>query len=207
LYGFVSSKPHDGINQALRKGENEMEGIQRITTGAKYVYHEGKTFVDVSDQIQKYEGPLTTDQMSVYTPSAEEKRQSWRAYFTSGTMLSKPAISQAYKDIEAQMDEAVDQFFAGGLTEDELSETFSNLLTRLSDACDKNGYPTPMGAGSMAIRQERTNSTASSVSKFSTRPSARITGKACNTRPTEKTETGNTTTPTTTIRASRDSPP
>lgn len=124
-----------------------MEGIQRITTGAKYVYHEGKTFVDVSDQIQKYEGPLTTDQMSVYTPSAEEKRQSWRAYFTSGTMLSKPAISQAYKDIEAQMDEAVDQFFAGGLTEDELSETFCNLLTRLSDACDKNGYPTPMGAG------------------------------------------------------------
>lgn len=124
-----------------------MEGIQNVTSGVKYVHYGDKTFVDVSDQIQKYEGPLTTDQMSVYAPSDAEKRQSWRPYFTSGTMLANPAMSQDYQDVEAKMDDALDRFFAGDLTEDGLSETFYDLLTRLSDACSKNGYPTPLGAG------------------------------------------------------------
>lgn len=125
-----------------------MDGIQNVpASGVKYVHYGNKTFVDVSDQIQKYEGPLTADQLSVYAPSTAEKRQSWRPYFTSGRMLADPAISQDYREIEAQMDDAVDRFFAGDLTEDGLSETFYDLLGRLSDACDQNGYPTPLGAG------------------------------------------------------------
>lgn len=124
-----------------------MEGIQNNVSGLKYIQYGNYTFVDVSDQIQKYEGPVNMDQMSVYAPNVEEKRQSWRHFFTSGTLLATPATSQTYQEIEAQMDDAVDQFFAGDLTEDGLSETFYDLLTRLSDTCDKNGYPTPLGAG------------------------------------------------------------
>lgn len=124
-----------------------MEGIQNNVSSTKYIQYGNHTFVDVTDQLQKREGPVNMDQMSVYAPSAEEKKQSWRPYFTSGTLLATPSMSQAYQEIEAQMDDAVDQFFAGNLTEDGLSETFYDLLTRLSDACDENGYPTPLGAG------------------------------------------------------------
>lgn len=109
--------------------------------------HTDKTFVDVSDQIQKYEGPANMDQMSVYAPNVEVKKQSWRHFLTSGTLLATTSMSQTYQEMENQMDDAADRFFAGGLTEDGLSETFYDLLARLSDACDKNGYPTPLGAG------------------------------------------------------------
>ena len=123
-----------------------MDSIQNSTL-PKYIQYKDRTFLNISDQMTKYEGSLDVDKLTPFAPSAAERRRSWRSYFYSNTMLNNSKISDVYEGIDSEINDTVDRFLDGDMTEDELSQTCQDLLTRLSEASEERGYPTPLGAG------------------------------------------------------------
>lgn len=123
-----------------------MDGIQNSAL-PKYIEYKGRTLLNISDQLTKYEGDLDVDKLKPFAPSAAERRRAWRAYFYSETMRGSSKISDVYAEIDTEIDDAVNRFLDGDMSKDELSQTCQDLLTRLSEASDERGYPTPMGAG------------------------------------------------------------
>lgn len=57
-----------------------MDGIQNSTL-PKYIQYKDRTFLNISDQLTKYEGDFDVDKLTPFAPSAAERRRSWRSYF------------------------------------------------------------------------------------------------------------------------------
>lgn len=124
-----------------------MDNMQGIEINGNYIEYKGRTFLRVTDQLTKNEASLDIDKASIHFPTAQEHKQTWRPYYTSGALLGSPVMSDAYREIDSSMDDAVNQYLDGDMTDGELTETIHSLLTRLCDACNQRGYPTPLGGG------------------------------------------------------------
>ena len=68
-----------------------MDGIQNSAL-PKYIEYKGRTLLNISDQLTKYEGDLDVDKLKPFAPSAAERRRAWRSYFYSETMRGSSKI-------------------------------------------------------------------------------------------------------------------
>lgn len=122
-----------------------MDGIQNPAL-PKYIEYKGRTLLNISDQITKHEGTIDElTQMRPLTVDPEKCRRSQMPDFYGSNLVFAPMVSDAYKEIDAQMDDSIDLFLDGTLTEGELKDTFQSVLTRFYEVCDECGYPPPLG--------------------------------------------------------------
>lgn len=106
------------------------------------------TFQNATDQIRKIEDPEEIrnfqENCVVFNPSAEERKDAFRADFSDAAMSRSPVISDVKQEVYRQAEAAVGQFFDGSLTAEELSGVYQDLSDRLMDACKDRGYPFPL---------------------------------------------------------------
>lgn len=131
----------------LNGDESIMDGLQGIGANGNYIEYKGHTFLKITDQLTRNEATLDIDKASVHIPTPQENKQAWRPYYTSGSLLKSPVVSDVYREVDASMDDAVNRYLDGDLTDGQLTDTIHSLLTRLCDACNERGYPTPLGGG------------------------------------------------------------
>lgn len=124
-----------------------MDEMQGIGAKGNYIECKGRTFLKITDRLTKKEAAPDIDTASVHIPTAQEHKQAWKPYYTGGALLKSPVVSDIYREIDADMDDAVDRYLDGDMTDRELTDTIHSLLTRLCDTCDQRGYPTPLGGG------------------------------------------------------------
>ena len=133
-----------------------MNGITNSASNIEYAQINGKSTPVIRKKIEKYEGPLTVDDLKPSKATEADKIASWKSFFSNGSLLSGK-ISDVAQDARSEMNNAIDQFLDGKLSEDELSEKFQGLLSNLSDACNERGYPTLLGLdkyGQQALADE-----------------------------------------------------
>ncbi len=114
------------------------------------------TFLDISHTI-KESAPLSAgdqDKLTRYDPTPQERKASWNRWFADEVMTRSPLISDAYKEISARADTAINSFLDGSLSEQELSETVQGLLGELSAACEERGYPLPLTGDEMMAQSQ-----------------------------------------------------
>lgn len=112
------------------------------------------TFQDISHTLQE-SAPLSDgdrDKITRYDPTPQERRAVWNRWFADEAMSNVPLISDAYKEISARADEAINSFLDGSLSEQELSETVQGLLGDLAAACEERGYPLPLAGDDMMVQ-------------------------------------------------------
>ena len=124
-----------------------MNGIQGAGANGNYIQYKDRTVLRITDQLTRNESTLAIDMTNVHFPTAQEHKQSWRPYYTSGALRGSPVVSDVYREVDSGMDEAVNRYLDGEMTDGELTETVHSLLARLCDTCNQRGYPTPLGGG------------------------------------------------------------
>ncbi|NCE66336.1 hypothetical protein D1159_17610 [Pseudoflavonifractor sp. 524-17] len=102
------------------------------------------TYLDITSQAVRSDKPADVDQMTVYKPTPEQRRQRWAVDFSDFSLSKDPAMSAVKQVIDGKTDAAIQGFYDGSVSEEELSETFQALFKQFSDACKTNGYPIPL---------------------------------------------------------------
>lgn len=119
-----------------------------------YVQFGKWTFRNVTDSLQTVTDPEKVkafEEHSVrFERSFEEQKDLERKYFSPYAMEASPAVSGAAKEAYSQGQAAIDKFFDGTMTAEELGDTLQGLSDRLLKACEEEGYPIPLFGGSMA---------------------------------------------------------
>lgn len=132
-----------------------MDGINSVPSGGIPVQVGGWTYLDISHTLQVSDEPVNQDELVVFNPSPEQRRQSWAPYFSTTALARNPAMSGVYQEISGKTDAAIQAYYDGNLPEDALSETFQTLYKQFSEACTKNGYPLPLPGTDRYIEQRK----------------------------------------------------
>ena len=127
-----------------------MEGI--ITnpfSGQEYIQYGNLTFKNETDKIYRVD-PATVDmdQFVQVDTSLKSQTTAWKAYF-SDIALSQSPVADVKKEIDAKTADAINGFFDGTVSEEELANTFKSLAEQFSDACREAGYPCPLQSKGM----------------------------------------------------------
>lgn len=141
--------------------------IQRTSIGD--ITYNGRTFKNVTGQVKRTtvpegvtltmpeckEGMIPEGYMrsaegsNLWIPGSPEKLRAKAShqYSPSGVYCGNPEMSADAKAINLERDAAINQFLDGNMTQEELADTFEQLLDKFRNACNVNGYPTPLGLG------------------------------------------------------------
>lgn len=118
--------------------------INNPFSGQEYIQYGKFTFKNVTDQLTKID-PATVDTSTwvKYDRTHAQEAAAWKGYFSNYSLSASP-VSEVKQEIDVQADAAINGFFDGTVSEEELSETFHALAKKLGDACDDAGYPLPL---------------------------------------------------------------
>lgn len=122
-----------------------MEGIiNNPFSGQKYIKYGKYTFENITDQVTVTDhGTAGVDLTKGHILELKDTAAPWKKYY-SDIALSKSPVSGAKQKVDAQTDAAINGFFDGTVSEEELSSTFQTLAGQFSDACESAGYPSPL---------------------------------------------------------------
>ena len=122
-----------------------MDGvINNPFAGQEYIQYGKFTFKNITDQVE-VKDPSTVDlsKMVKFERTHEETVTYWKTKF-SDAAIARSRVAGVKQEIDAQAGAAINGFFDGTVSEEELEETFQALLQKFSDACDDAGYPIPL---------------------------------------------------------------
>ena len=127
-----------------------MEGI--ITnpfSGQEYIQYGNLTFKNETNKIYRVD-PATVDmdQFVQVDTSLKSQTTAWKAYFGDIALPQSP-VADVEKEIDAKTADAINGFFDGTVSEDELADTFQALTEQFSKACNEAGYPCPLQSKGM----------------------------------------------------------
>lgn len=128
-----------------------MENVNSTSGLGEWVSYGKFTFKNITDQVRTTADPddiqKFKDHCVIFNPSKEESVEKWRSYFSDTAMSKSPVIADIKKETDEQASSAINQFFNGEMTGEELSEVFQGLSQKLTDACKERGYPISLWGG------------------------------------------------------------
>lgn len=120
----------------------------------EYVEFGKWTFRNITDRLQTVTDPekvKTFEEHSVrFDRSFEEQKGLEQKYFSPFAMENSPVIANAAKEVYSEGQAAIDKFFDGTMSAEELGNTLQSLSDRLLKACEEEGYPSPLFGDSLA---------------------------------------------------------
>ena len=126
-----------------------MEGvISNPFSGQKYIQYGKFTFENITDRVQVTEHSADHVAKYVVDTSLERQVSAWKKYF-SDVALGESPVAGVKQEIDAKTNAAINGFFDGSVSEEELSNSFQVLAKQLSDSCKDAGYPIPLASVGM----------------------------------------------------------
>lgn len=122
-----------------------MDGIiNNPFSGQKYIQYGKHTFENITDQVRITDhGTAGVDLTKGHILELKDTAAPWKKYY-SDIALSQSPVANVKKEVDAKTSTAINSFFDGTVSEDELADTFQTLAGQLSDACESAGYPSPL---------------------------------------------------------------
>lgn len=122
-----------------------MEGIiNNPISGQKYIQYGKFTFENITDQLEvRDSSQVDMNKMVKFDNSLESSVNAWKKYY-SDIALSHSPVAGVKQEVDAETDAAINGFFDGTVSGEELAETFQALAGKLSAACEDAGYPIPL---------------------------------------------------------------
>ena len=119
-----------------------MDGIiNNPFSGQKYIQYGKHTFENITDQVRITDhGTAGVDLTKGHILELKDTAAPWKKYY-SDIALSQSPVANVKKEVDAKTSTAINGFFDGTVSEDELADTFQTLAGQLSDACESAGYP------------------------------------------------------------------
>lgn len=128
--------------------------VQRTSIGD--ITYNGRTFKNITDQVKKtappegYTPTMPESQDALSASSAKSSPEKLRVlgshkYNSTGVYCGNVEMTADAKAINQERDAAINQFLDGNMSQEELADTFEQLLNKFRNACNVNGYPTPLG--------------------------------------------------------------
>lgn len=131
-----------------------MDTVNGSSRLGEYVQFGKWTFGNITDRLQTVTDPEEIKNFEEncvrFDRSFEEQKGLERKYFSPDAMRMSPAVSAAAKEIYGQGQAAIDKFFDGTMSAEELGNTLQGLSDRLLKTCEEEGYPSPLFGGPMA---------------------------------------------------------
>lgn len=131
-----------------------MDQANGLSGLGEYVQFGRWTFQNITDKLQTVTDPEKIKKFQEncvrFERSFEEQKGLEQKYFSPDAMKMSPVISGAAKEIYSEGQAAIDKFFDGTMSAEELGGILQGLSDRLLKACEEEGYPMPLFGGSMA---------------------------------------------------------
>ena len=127
-----------------------MDGIiNNPFSGQEHIQYKNYTFKNATDMIYKPD-PATVDMDQFVRVDTSSERQAavWKDSFR-GFALSRSPVAGVKEEIDARTDAAINGFFDGTVSEEELADTFQSLAEKFFSACEDAGYPCPLPSKGM----------------------------------------------------------
>ena len=127
-----------------------MDGIvNNPFSGQEYIQYKNYTFKNETGKIYRVD-PATVDMDQFVRVDTSPERQAavWKDSFRDFA-LSRSPVAGVKEEIDAQTDAAINGFFDGTVSEEDLADTFRSLAERFSSACEDAGYPCPLPSKGM----------------------------------------------------------
>lgn len=127
-----------------------MEGIQSSTQPKKYVYSKYGTFLDISHELKKVEGPVDTtnwttvpwyDRNAIQRDLRPGRLEMQASRGVGSTATAAAAALKQTNAVRAEAKSAVGKFYDGSISEDELQTEYERLAARYVEAFRSSGYP------------------------------------------------------------------
>lgn len=127
-----------------------MEGIiNNPFSGQEYIQYGKFTFKNETSKIYRVDpATVNMDEFVTVDTSIKSQTAAWKGYY-SDIALSQSPVAGAKKEVDAKTTAAINGFFDGTVSEEELADTFQTLAGQLSDACQEAGYPIPLQSKGM----------------------------------------------------------
>ena len=122
-----------------------MDGVvNNPFSGQEYIQYKNYTFKNETDKIYRVD-PATVDMDQFVQVDTSPARQAavWKDAF-SGSALARSPVSEVKKELDAKTADAINGFFDGTVSGEELAGTFQALAERFFSACEDAGYPCPL---------------------------------------------------------------
>lgn len=112
-------------------------------SGQKYIKYGKYSFENISDQL--HVTPHSEDHAVKYVVDMSVERQvsACKKYFSDAALAQSP-VAGVKQEVDARTADAINGFFDGTVSEEELADTFQALAGKLSSACEDAGYPIPL---------------------------------------------------------------
>ena len=122
-----------------------MDGIiNNPFSGQEYIQYGKFTFKNETSKIYRVDpATVNVDEFVTLDTSIKSQTAAWKGYY-SDIALSQSPVADVKKEVDAKTTAAINGFFDGTVSEDELADTFQTLAGQLSDACQEAGYPIPL---------------------------------------------------------------
>ena len=127
-----------------------MDGIvNNPFSGQEYIQYRNYTFKNETGKIYRVD-PATVDMDQFVRVDTSPERQAavWKDSFGDFALARSP-VSDVKQEIDAQAIDAINGFFDGTVSEEELANTFQALTERFFSACEDAGYPCPLQSKGM----------------------------------------------------------
>ena len=127
-----------------------MEGIiSNPFSGQEYVQYGQLTFKNDTSKIYKVDAAtVNMDEFVTVDTSIKGQTTTWKRFY-SDIALSQSPVASVKQEIDSKTTAAINGFFDGTVSEEELAETFQTLAEQFSDACQEAGYPSPLQSKGM----------------------------------------------------------
>ena len=127
-----------------------MDGIvNNPFSGQEYIQYKNYTFKNATDMIYKPDpAAVDMDQFVRVDTSPERQAAVWKDSFRNFA-LSRSPVAGVKQEIDARAADAINGFFDGTVSEEELADTFQALAEQFFSACEDAGYPCPLPSKGM----------------------------------------------------------
>lgn len=126
-----------------------MDGITNTPAtsfAGQTLYYKGRSLGEnITHRFKTCDQPVDMSQMKAVCNDPQKIRAQCRDYYSPNGAYPNKALSAAAKEINQERDDAIHQFFDGNVSGEELSDTFTRLVTRLKNAFNDNEYPSVLG--------------------------------------------------------------
>ena len=107
----------------------------------EYIQYKNYTFKNETARIYRVDpADVDMDQFVQVDTSPARQAAVWKGAF-SGSALARSSVSEVKKELDAKTADAINGFFDGTVSEEELAGTFQTLAEKFFSACEDAGYP------------------------------------------------------------------